>query len=53
MSILVLGIGNLLMADDGVGVRIAQGLSSRYRFPSRNSLRIPMSSVLPRKRGER
>lgn len=34
MSILILGIGNLLMADDGVGVRIAQGLSSRYRFPS-------------------
>lgn len=34
MSILVLGIGNLLMADDGVGVRVAQGLASRYRFPS-------------------
>jgi hydrogenase maturation protease len=33
VSILVLGIGNLLMADDSVGVRIAQGLSSRYRFP--------------------
>ena len=33
MSILVLGIGNLLMADDGVGVRVAQGLSSRYSFP--------------------
>ena len=34
MSILVLGIGNLLMADDGVGVRIAQGLATCYRFPS-------------------
>ena len=33
-SILVLGIGNLLMADDGVGVRVAQGLASRYRFPA-------------------
>ncbi len=34
MSTLVLGIGNLLMADDGLGVRLAQGLASRYRFPS-------------------
>ncbi|TWJ32425.1 HyaD/HybD family hydrogenase maturation endopeptidase [Geobacter argillaceus] len=33
-SILVLGIGNLLMADDGVGVRVVQGLASRYRFPA-------------------
>lgn len=33
-SILVLGIGNLLMADDGIGVRVVQGLADRYRFPA-------------------
>ena len=33
-SILVLGIGNLLMADDGVGVRVVQGMVDRYRFPA-------------------
>jgi len=32
--ILVLGIGNLLMADDGIGVRVVQGLADRYRFPA-------------------
>jgi hydrogenase maturation protease len=31
--ILVLGIGNLVMSDDGVGVRVVQSLASRYRFP--------------------
>ena len=32
-SILVLGIGNLVMTDDGVGVRVIQNLQDRYRFP--------------------
>jgi hydrogenase maturation protease len=30
---LVLGIGNLVMSDDGVGVRAVQHLASTYRFP--------------------
>ncbi len=38
MNILVLGIGNLLMADDGVGVRALQLLADRYRFPEQVSL---------------
>ncbi|MCM0084407.1 HyaD/HybD family hydrogenase maturation endopeptidase [Geomonas sp. Red32] len=33
MSVLVLGIGNLVMADDGVGVRVVQLLNERHRFP--------------------
>ncbi|HIJ87848.1 MAG TPA: HyaD/HybD family hydrogenase maturation endopeptidase [Desulfuromonadales bacterium] len=33
MSVLVLGIGNLVMGDDGVGVMVAQILQQRYRFP--------------------
>jgi len=33
MSILVLGIGNLVMSDDGIGVRVVQQLEERYRFP--------------------
>ncbi|KAB0669765.1 HyaD/HybD family hydrogenase maturation endopeptidase [Oryzomonas sagensis] len=32
-AILVLGIGNLVMCDDGVGVRVVQELQKRYRFP--------------------
>ena len=32
MSILVLGIGNLIMSDDGIGVRVVQLLMERYRF---------------------
>ncbi|QEM68391.1 HyaD/HybD family hydrogenase maturation endopeptidase [Geobacter sp. FeAm09] len=32
-SILVLGIGNLVMSDDGAGVRVVQELQKRYRFP--------------------
>ncbi len=34
MSILVLGIGNLVMSDDGIGVRVVQLLAERYRFPA-------------------
>ena len=30
---LVLGIGNLIMTDDGVGVRTIHQLQQRYRFP--------------------
>lgn len=33
-SILVLGIGNLVMSDDGAGVRAAQRLMRDYRFPA-------------------
>jgi hydrogenase maturation protease len=32
ISVLVLGIGNLVMSDDGVGVLVAQQLQQRYRF---------------------
>jgi hydrogenase maturation protease len=33
LAILVLGIGNLVMTDDGVGVRVVQRLQNDYRFP--------------------
>jgi hydrogenase maturation protease len=32
-SVLILGIGNLLWADEGFGVRAVETLQSRYRFP--------------------
>lgn len=32
MAILVLGLGNTIMTDDGFGVRVVETLSSRYRF---------------------
>lgn len=32
MTILVLGLGNTIMTDDGFGVRAVEALSSRYRF---------------------
>lgn len=34
MSVLVLGIGNLIMSDDGVGVRVVQLLAERFGFPA-------------------
>jgi hydrogenase maturation protease len=34
LSVLVLGIGNLVMSDDGIGVRVVQQLAERYRFPA-------------------
>ncbi len=34
MSVLVLGIGNLIMSDDGIGVRVVQLLAERYRYPA-------------------
>lgn len=33
ISTLVLGIGNLVMSDDAVGVLVAQRLQQKYRFP--------------------
>jgi hydrogenase maturation protease len=30
---LVLGLGNILLADEGVGVRVIERLLERYRFP--------------------
>lgn len=35
MSILVLGIGNALMNDDGFGVRVIEQLHKEYRFPDK------------------
>jgi hydrogenase maturation protease len=32
MSILVLGLGNTIMTDDGFGVKVVTTLSSRYQF---------------------
>lgn len=32
ISVLVLGIGNLVMGDDGVGVLVAQRIQQEYRF---------------------
>ncbi|MEI6703348.1 MAG: hydrogenase maturation protease [Deltaproteobacteria bacterium] len=32
-SFLVLGIGNLVMSDDGIGVRVVQKLQASYSFP--------------------
>ena len=34
MSILVLGLGNLLMSDDALGNRTISALEKRYRFPA-------------------
>jgi hydrogenase maturation protease len=34
LSVLVLGIGNLVMSDDGIGVRVVQQLAVCYRFPA-------------------
>lgn len=33
ISVLVLGIGNLVMSDDAVGVLVVQKLKEMYRFP--------------------
>jgi len=38
MSILVLGLGNTIMSDDGFGVKVVTTLSSRYRFPDKVKL---------------
>ena len=33
MKVLVLGIGNVLMTDDSVGIRVINELERRFRFP--------------------
>lgn len=33
-NILILGIGNILWADEGFGVRVVQALQRRYEFPA-------------------
>jgi len=38
MSILVLGLGNSIMTDDGFGVKVVNTLSSRYHFHGKISL---------------
>ncbi|MDF2876375.1 MAG: hybD 1, partial [Sporomusa sp.] len=32
-KIIVLGVGNILMQDEGFGVRVVEELTRRYRFP--------------------
>lgn len=32
-QIMILGVGNLLFTDEGVGVRVAEALQDRYEFP--------------------
>ena len=32
-KIVILGIGNILLSDEGVGVKIVQDLEARYNFP--------------------
>ncbi|AKL15139.1 TPA: HyaD/HybD family hydrogenase maturation endopeptidase [Kluyvera intermedia] len=33
MSILVLGVGNILLSDEGIGVRVIEALEQRYVLP--------------------
>lgn len=33
MSILVLGVGNILLSDEGIGVRVIEALEQRYVMP--------------------
>ncbi|HEQ1858090.1 TPA: HyaD/HybD family hydrogenase maturation endopeptidase [Providencia alcalifaciens] len=33
MRILVLGVGNILLSDEGIGVRIVEALEERYHLP--------------------
>ena len=33
MRILVLGVGNILLSDEGIGVRIVEALEQRYHLP--------------------
>ncbi len=34
MNVLVLGLGNILLSDEGVGVRVAEALTSRGKLPA-------------------
>ncbi len=38
MKILILGIGNLLLSDEGVGIHCIQTLQQHYRFPDNVTL---------------
>lgn len=33
MSVLVLGVGNILLTDEGIGVRVVEALERRYQIP--------------------
>lgn len=33
MNVLVLGAGNILLSDEGIGVRVVEALQDRYRVP--------------------
>lgn len=33
MNVLVLGAGNILLSDEGIGVRVVEALQDRYRLP--------------------
>jgi hydrogenase maturation protease len=33
MSVLVLGVGNILLTDEGIGVRVVEAFESRYQIP--------------------
>ncbi len=35
-EILVLGMGNILMQDEGIGVRVVEELECRYHLPMRS-----------------
>jgi len=37
-QITVLGVGNILFRDEGVGIRVLEALMEKYRFPERVSL---------------
>jgi hydrogenase maturation protease len=34
MSVLVLGVGNILLSDEGIGVRVIEALQDRYVIPA-------------------
>ena len=40
-QIMILGVGNLLFTDEGVGVRVAEALQDRYDFPE--NVKVPGS----------
>ena len=34
MNVLVLGVGNILLSDEGIGVHVVEALQARYRLPA-------------------
>ena len=46
MDILILGIGNVLLTDEGVGVRALNELERRYTFPEMLSCLTVVPRVL-------